>query len=70
MTTTMKLKVPQNGEFLQHSDLHTATQLFQLLHHLFVQLVVYCSYNCATDKASHIYITVYRPISLVSCLYS
>jgi hypothetical protein len=47
-TTTMKLQVPQNGKFLQHSDLHTTTQIFQLLHHLFVQLVVYCNYTRTT----------------------
>jgi len=71
-TTTMQLQVPQKVAFLQLSDLHTITQLFQLLHHLFVQLVVYYSYKCTTEKASHmyIYITIYRPISLVSCLYS
>ena len=54
MTTTMKFQVPQNGEFLQNSDLHTTTQLFQLLHYLFGQLVVYCSHKSPTDKASHI----------------
>lgn len=40
MTATMKLQVPQKGAFLQLSGLHTTNQLFQLLHHLFVQLVV------------------------------
>jgi hypothetical protein len=36
------------------------------------QLVVYCNYKCPTDKTSHtqIHITICRPISLVSCLYS